>query len=187
MTLEETGAIMDVLKTAYPRYYKDVSEDEKFNASCLWAEMFSDESVQVVIAAVKALIVTDEKGFPPHIGAVKAKIRQITLPKEMTEGEAWMLISKAISNSGYNSKTEYERLPPVLQRLVGSPGQLKQWALMDTETVQSIVASNIMRSYKAQAKNEREYQALPSDIKEFAAKLVESMPQMPQLGEGDYF
>lgn len=35
---------------------------------------FIKRPTQEVSAAVKAFIATDEKGFPPHIGAIKAQI-----------------------------------------------------------------------------------------------------------------
>ena len=99
MTIEETAQVMDILTTAYPRFYsgKDAPDPEK--ALMLWASMFEADDVGVVMAAVKALIACDGKGYPPHIGAVKARIRQITIPQEMTEAEAWALVSRAIKNA----------------------------------------------------------------------------------------
>lgn len=56
----------------------------------LWAEMFARDDVALVAAAVKALIESDSKGFPPHIGAVKENMRLISGGNEMTEAEADM-------------------------------------------------------------------------------------------------
>ena len=72
---------------------------------------------------------------------------------------------KATRRSILNSKEEFEKLPPILQRLVGSPSKLKEWALMDADTVNSVVASNLMRSYKVIAEKEKEFQALPSNVR----------------------
>ena len=36
---------------------------------------------------------------------------------------------------------------------------------METDSVQSVVASNFMRSYKAKVASNKEYQALPSNVK----------------------
>ena len=166
MTLEETSAVMDVLTVAYPHFYKTQTDSEKLMAATLWADMFADEPVGVVLAAVKSFIASDEKGYPPTIGAVKAKIRLITTPKEMTEQEAWALVAKAVRNGTYGSREEYDKLPAVIQRIVGSPTQLREWAAMDRETVQSVVASNFQRSYRARAAHEREVMALPSSVRQ---------------------
>jgi len=51
---------------------------------------------------------------------------------------------------------------------VGSPNQLRAWALMDEETVQSVVASNFQRSYKAIAAKQKEQAALERKLKKEA-------------------
>lgn len=171
MTGNETLKILAVLKGAYPAFYRDMGRKEADGIVALWTEMFAEDPYELVAAAVKALIACDEKGFPPHIGAVKARIRKITTPQEMTEGEAWALVLRAVSRSAYNAREEFDKLPKLLQGVVGSPNQLRDWALMDSGTLQSVVASNVQRSYKARAAANRDYAALPGDVK----ALVDSM------------
>ena len=175
MTRQETGIIMDILATAYPRFYAGQDAPDPEKAVALWAEMFAEDDVAIVAAAVKALIATDDKGFPPHIGAVKAKVRQITQPSGMTPQEAWNLVAKAIRNSAYDSREEYDKLPKDIQRLVGSPNQLRDWALMDSDTVHSVVASNFQRSYKARKKADNDFKALPRDVQAMIGTVVERM------------
>ena len=122
------------------------------------------------------------QGFPPHIGAIKEAIVKLKTSDEMTELEAWALVNKATKNSTWNAKEEFDKLPPVIQRLVGSPQQLRDWAAMPADTINSVVASNFQRSYKARAANEREFLALPSDVKETMEALAAGM-QMPGLPE----
>ena len=184
MNQKETIAVLAVLKTAYPQFYRGLSPQELQETVTLWSEMFAAEDFQVVKAAVKAHIATDAKGYPPHIGAIKAAIRKITQPDEMSEMEAWGYVSRALRNSSYNSIKEFERLPPVVRRIVGAPSQLREWAAMDSDTVQSVVQSNFMRSYRARAQSEQEYLALPAEVKETMAQLADSM-SLPALREGD--
>lgn len=181
MTQTETLKILAVLKGAYPAFYRGMTRKEADSVIALWSEMFADESYELVAAAVKALIACDEKGYPPHIGAVKARIRQIIAPQEMTEGEAWALILRAISRSAYNAREEFDRLPKILQGVVGSPNQLRDWALMDSNAVQSVVASNVQRSYKARATANKNYEALPNDIKALANGIANKL----SLGDGN--
>lgn len=172
MTIEETGAVMDILQAAYPRYYSGPSAPEPEQAVTLWATMFEGDDLQLVLAAVKAFIATDAKGFPPHIGAIKEKLRQLTAPQETTEMEAWGMVYRAICNSGYNAEREFEKLPKPLQSIVGSPHQLYEWSQMDSDTVQSVIASNFQRSYRARANHEREFAALPEDVRTLAHSLA---------------
>ena len=137
--------------------------------------MFAGDDVQIVAAAVKALIASDEKGFPPVIGQVKARIRQITQPQEMTEGEAWALVAKAIRNSAYDSRKEFDALPEQIQRIVGAPSQLRDWGTMDSDTVHSVVASNFQRAYRVKAEQKRNYAALPPDVKATIGGITEKM------------
>lgn len=175
MNQTETLKIMAILRGAYPAFYRDMSRKEAESVVALWAEMFAEDDVAIVAAAVKALIATDDKGFPPHIGAVKAKVRQITQPSGMTPQEAWNLVAKAIRNSAYESREEYDKLPREVQRLVGSPNQLRDWALMDSDTVHSVVASNFQRSFSIRQKADNDFKALPRDVQAMIGTVAERM------------
>ena len=168
MTRQETGQVMDVLVTAYPRFYAGPGAPDPRKAVTLWAEMFRDDPVELVAAAVKALIATDERGYPPHIGAVKTQMRKIMQPAEPTEQEAWALVLGAIKRGIYESAAAFNALPETVRRVVGSANQLREWAVMDSETVQSVVASNFQRSYRARSASEKEFAALPEDVKRIA-------------------
>lgn len=171
MTREETKAIMAVLKAGYPNFYKDMTKEEATNIVDLWATMFADDPAQVVTEAVKSLMCTLK--YPPTVADVKEKIAMITRPQQLTEMEAWDRVFSAISY--YHANENFADLPPILRRIVGSPNQLREWALMDAETVNSVIQSNFMRSYKAKAAQEREYAMLPESTKRLIAGLAERM------------
>lgn len=183
MDRAETLAIMTVLKTAYPGYYRDMKPREAENVVNLWAEMFRDEPAGLVAAAVKAHIAQDRKGFPPHIGAIKDAIVRLTAPPEsgMSELEAWNLVRRAIRGASMDECTrtmrdgvlgppsaveQFEALPEILRRLVGSPRQLADWELLPNDEIDTIIQSNFMRSYRARAEKERELLALPADVQQ---------------------
>lgn len=180
MTRQETGIIMDILTTAYPAFYNGRNAPDMRMTVNLWAEMFAEDDVKIVAAAVKALIATDDKGFPPHIGAVKNRIRQISNPDEMTEQEAWALISEALRDGYYNAEAEFAKLPPLVQDVVHDPRQLREWSMMDESTVQSVVASNVQRSFRAKAQSRQDFEALPKDVQALAKTFAAALPQMPE-------
>ena len=173
MTKEETGKILAVVNAYYPYFFREMNADGKRAIIDLWARQFAEYDYMLVNSALDAYIATDEQGRAPNVGILKALIRKMAEPEEMTEQEAWGLVSKALRNSNYNSQAEFDKLPEQLQRIVGSPAQLREWALMDADTVQSVIASNFQRSYRARVKSDKEYLAIPSSVRETIAKLTE--------------
>ena len=186
MTKKEMAEIMALMQLNYPDDFKDKS-DKAVNAKInLWLMSFRDDDYTEVLAAVMAHINTDTNRFMPPVGVIKAKLTEIRMPEEMTPQEAWALVDKATRNSTWNSGAEFEKLPPVVQRLVGSPMQLKEWAAMDSATLQSVVASNFQRSYKVRAAKEREFLALPSAVQQTMTQIAAGM-KMPELpSEADF-
>ena len=96
MTFQETAKIMAVFKAAYPRYYANIDVEEARRVTTLWASMLADYSYETVSNAAKALIVSSK--FPPTIAEVIEKIQLLTKEPELTEGEAWSMVRKAIRN-----------------------------------------------------------------------------------------
>ena len=183
MTKREIAEIITIMQTNYPDDFRNLS-DVALNAKIqLWYTQFQDDSYQDVLTAVMAHIASDTNRFMPPVGVIKAMLVKIRQPEELTELEAWELVRRATSNSNYGAKEEFDKLPPVVRRLVGSPNQLREWAMMDSDTLNSVVASNFQRSYKARAASEREYMALPSDVRNAMDRLAGGM-RMPELGEG---
>ena len=102
-------------------------------------------------------------------------------PDELTAMEAWNLVAKALRNSAYGSEEEFAKLPPAVQRVAHSPSQLREWALMDADTVQSVVASNFQRAYTARQKSDREFEALPPAVRQYVAALTEGESVLKRL------
>lgn len=157
MTVQETGKVMDIIKGAYPNW------NATKNTALVWAQMFVDDPVELVLAAVKSYIASDTKGFAPVVGQIKQIMTDLQV-SDMTEQEAWALVRKAISNGLYGAYEEFDALPPSLQRVVGSPEQLSEWAMLE-DGLDTVVASNVMRSYRKVQERERFERALPSDVK----------------------
>lgn len=192
MTKQEIAELMTVMQANYPDSIKGQSDSVVGAKIALWYEFFHEYPKELVYAAANAFIANDTKGFMPNIGQINDHIQKIRHNDNMTEGEAWDCVSKAISNSTYNSAEEFAKLPERIQRLVGSPNQLREWALMDAEIVQSVVSSNFQRSFRARKKSDGEYERLPSNVKQFiqciSSEVFKPMPEAPKyvLEESDY-
>lgn len=172
MNKQETAQIMAILKAAYPAYYAKISKEEAIVAVNLWADLFAAEDALLVAAAVKALIASKVDSYPPSIGAVKEKILQLTCPQEMTEIEAWALVADAVRRTDWNHPEEqFKKLPKEIQAVLGSPGTLCEYGMVTEDHLNTVIASNFQRSYRAKKQNMRDYALMP----ESAKKLVEQI------------
>lgn len=181
MTKADVIGIMAILETAYPQYYAKRGNQERMEAANLWAELFAADPAPVVAAAIKAIIISSPNPFPPSIGEIKNKMHDLTTPSGLSETEAWAMVSKALHNGIYGYAQEFEKLPPTVQVAVGRPEQLREWAVMPEDEVQSVVASNFMRGYKTVTRREREMEMLPSDVRELLTGVNAAM--LPEAGQ----
>lgn len=188
MTEKQTATVIGIMQTAYPEAFNGKSDDVVKRQVKLWAKIFKDDPFELVCNAVYAHIATSTDRFMPPIGVIKEEIRKLLAPNEMTEEEAWNYVSSALRNGIYGYADEYKRLPERVQRLVGKPEQLRTWAMMDVDTVQSVVASNFKRSYRARKAYDDEYEKLPASVKETYQRLSWQMfKALPESEEGDVY
>ena len=174
MTRKETVQVLSVLKVAYPGFYSRVTPEDAQQTVNVWADFFCDDDYHLVSAAVKAIINAGTKdGFPPNIGDIKEQIRRFQQPEKDNAMEAWNGVKKAISF--YNAKANFDKLPELSRMIVGSPNQLKDWALMEVEDISTVVQSNFLKAYRAKEKVYQAQQALPADVKRIVAALQKGM------------
>lgn len=161
MTKQETAKILAVITEVYPAFAKDRNLE---NTVEIWARFFEDEPYKAVEAAVMQYVAADLKGFAPSIGQIKAAVHTVAGAEEMSEVQAWGLVAKACRNSLYNSESEFAKLPPVIQEVVGSPSVLKLWSMSEPEEFNTVISSNFMRSYRVRAAHAKERAMLPESI-----------------------
>ena len=174
LTIEK---ILTILQTEYPNSFSNMDERTMALKVELWKREFAGENLELVYAAVRLYMKTPER-FAPTIGQVREKMQHLTEGEEMPEQTAWALVSKACQNGLYGYKKEFEKLPPDVQRAVGAPEQLKAWAMMDADTVESVVASNFMRNYKTQKTREKEAALLPPELRQMLGGLSDGMKML---------
>lgn len=168
--MDELGArkIIASMMVSYSNY-KPTDVDY---AATVWADMLSEYTYEQVSMGLKMYIKTDTSGFAPTPGQIIDKIHSFTQPEHLNEMEAWALVAKALRNGGYRSLEEYEKLPPAVQKAVGTHEQLRNWAL-DENFNEEIAKSNFLRTYRTEVKREQELAKMPNDIR----RLVESANQ----------
>ena len=183
MTLEEAAGIVTLIFFNYPDTSKGMSDQARIAYTRQWHQFFAEDDARLVEAAVRAYILGSTERFAPNVGQIREQMRKMAAPAGMTEIEAWGLVKNALRNGSYGYTEEYAKLPKLVQRCVGSATQIREWAQMDADDVDSVVASNFQRSYRAVAKQEEEYQRLHTGFREEMGKLTGQIFR-PMLEEG---
>lgn len=170
MTREETMKILSVIGIFYPNY-KPSNKELVVSA---WHDVLADLSYAQISTALSIYARTNTSGFAPTPGQL---IDCISIKEDSPE-EAWAMVSKALSNGIYGFREEYDKLPPMIQKAVGRAENLREWAMMDSSTVQSVIHSNFLRAYNAQADRETTLKKLPQALREMientSLKLIEN-------------
>lgn len=175
MTRTEIIRVLSLLKSAFPHSYKDATKQDVDLMVQLWERQFSGNSAEEVTAAVDALISSRTTGYSPTIGEIKEQMQKLRKPNELDELSAWALVSKACRNGLYGYKEEFAKLPPEVQAAVGAPEQLRAWAMMDTDAVESVVASNFQRNYRTTQARNKELEKLPENVRSMLSGVADHL------------
>lgn len=186
MTKQETTQILALLNAAYPAFYSKMSRMEIDGVVALWAEMFVDDDFGLVKYALKELIAT-HTGYPPDIAALKTKIAEVTqaATDKPTHEELWQKLKAAASNGYYNARAEFEKLPPVLKRYVGSPATLREYAMIDADTFNTVNHGQFLKQIKVIEDREEYAQKMPDNVKMLIASVYQPLEAPKQLDDGE--
>ena len=162
MTAKEFGFLADAIKTYFPR--DNVLPTE--NAMRLWYEELKDIPYQLAHLALQKYVCTNK--FAPTIADIREQVSELNNQneEELNETAAWSIAWKAICNSGYHAEEEFAKLPPVIQRTVHSPAQLREWALLeniDGKTI-TVLQSDFQRAFRVEQQRERERSKLSPGV-----------------------
>ena len=169
---EQFKILVKAMKAVYTKP-EFIPDQDAFN---VWYMMLRDLNYEVLTNAVQKHMMTSP--YPPTIADLRAAATQFTPGEagtQLTELEAWELVRRAISNSGYHSPEEFERLPRLVQKAVGNPANLREWAAMDIDTVNSVEQSHFIRSYRTVVSREKDMQKLSPVMRQLIDKVSSGM------------
>lgn len=171
MTREETKQVLMIIQATYPNY-KPPDRTVAVNA---WNMALEEYPYKVVEIALKTYIKTDTSGFAPSPGQIIEKIHIADDYTGLSEMEAWTLVSKALRNGIYGADVEFEKLPRAVQKAVVSPDNLRSWAMADTDSVETVIQSNFLRTYRATKKQDAELKKLPGEVQMLIAQTIKEI------------
>ena len=180
MTIEETAMLVKIMRNAYPSIFARYSDDVLLGMNTVWAVIFKNYSLEEAKNGLILFIATDTKGFPPTPGQVIQCIQQTKdTEEEMSAEEACDRVRKALSNSIYHAREEFEKLPEYAQKVIGSSATLYMWAQMDLGSLE-VAMSNFMRSYETVMKRVDEEKKIPPEIRALVLKASRNAGLPPQ-------
>lgn len=162
MTRDETAKLLAIINSAYPTTFKVENKKQTLDT---WAWLLGDYDYKAIGLALKTYIQVEGNKFPPSVAELIAMTRKPQELNTLSENEAWAMVRVAVRNGIYGAEEEYEKLPVEIKKAVGSASMIHQWAKTDSSELDTVVASNFMRSYKAIVKREQEKEALPDELK----------------------
>lgn len=169
MSRDNIIAILGILKTAYPRFYANMTKSEAEETIALWQEMFSDTDIRILTIAVKRLIAHFE--FPPTIADVKKEVIKITTKQE-SNIDYWQEAFKMMSNANYMQKEEFDKYSDICKRFFGNVDNLRSYGIMDRKEVINNIQPRFLKYAENYQKQEKENMMLPNDYKKMVQKLV---------------
>lgn len=156
MTKQEFAILAKAIRAVYPNMLADDG------AKNVWYELLKDLDYRPASAALQRHLQTSK--FPPTIADIRTAV---TKPKEeMPELEAWALARKAIRCDPDSAKEQFERLPELVQKTIGTPAALTEWGQLPSETVGSVIQSQFLRGYRAQAERQRTDAAIAPKVRQ---------------------
>ena len=159
MTLDEFAILADAIKTYYPR---DNMLPTKESMS-LWYDALKDLDYKLAEQGLKKYVMSNK--FPPAISDIRECSLDFERPQDLNEMEAL--------RHGSAAEEEFAKLPPIVQKAVGQPSQLRAWAT-DEEYDESVVSSNFMRSYRSELARAQQISKLPQGMQAAIGKINEN-------------
>ncbi len=160
MTKQETGKIIALLEAYY-----ELKKDPKTTVNAYHLVLQGYDYI-VVEQAVINLAREDRREYSqfPSVGAIVSQIELIS-GKDDTAAELWTLVEKASRNGYYGCVEEFNKLPEVCQKWLGSPSALRELSLSDMNILQTVTRGQFLKTIEVIKKREKAKKALPEDIR----------------------
>lgn len=164
MTDTEIKKLIFVAKANYPLVYGKYTNADLENLLIAWRMCLADYTYEQASKGMMAYMRTDTKGFPPAAGQIIEQIQKLTAKDSLLPSEAWDKVRKAISNGTYGAEKEYEKLPPIVQRAIGSAQYLRDCAT-DSEFNEGVARGQFEKNYLIMLERERYDSKLPESMR----------------------
>lgn len=136
-----------------------------------WQECLGDLEYNLILQAVKKTII--ESPYPPTIHEIRKNAIELINPTTKKAGiEAWNEAIGMISNGLYMTEEQFNNHSPEVKKFFGSVNQVKQLAMVDMETINTVAKGQFLKQYDILVQRDREEKILPEPMKEMIEGLA---------------
>jgi hypothetical protein len=178
----EVQKILASLDLTYSNF--KVEDNKKTLMVDTWHKLLEKYDYADVSAALMEYIGTSNSAYAPSVSQLIGIVKSHkTIPVKlslMNSAEAWEMVRKAMQNSAYNCVVEFEKLPKLIQKAVGSANQLQVWAT-DEDYNEGVISSVFKRNYEEVCSKETQYTKLTPQQKAGVDQLKDRLNRGEEL------
>ena len=171
MTREEVQKILAVIDVTFPNF-KVNNIPATIDAWHMFLEEYSYEDISL---ALRLFIKTSDSGFAPNPSQLIGVLNKTKALAMETEVDVWREVRPAIRNGIYHFQEEFDKLSPMAKKMVGDAQQLREWAMLPSEDIDTVVQSNFKSRFNTMQKRDKELNAMPMEIRQMIEASVKQI------------
>lgn len=180
MNKTETVQVITLLAGNYDSIAKKDTTQKQLMINT-WQECLGDLDYKLVLQAVKKTII--ESPYPPTIHDIRKNAMELAKPStKRTAIEAWNEAYDMICGGLYMTEEQFRTASPEVQKFFGNVKQVKELAMTDTKTVNTVTKGQFLKQYDILVERERQQKLLPEQMQQMIGQLSEKM-NVKQIGE----
>lgn len=159
MEREEVRQLLTLLKTNYPQSFNMHTKESGTLLLDIWEEGLKDLPANIVLKAVKTMMLNDNREFAPNIGQVRSAIFDLYGKKSEEEAlEAWQEVKSFMRGMNWDSSDQerYKKLPENIRHVYSfyEINEMAQRKASDNDTYEK---PRFMKMFKdmAEARNQK--------------------------------
>ncbi|MDU4890996.1 MAG: replicative helicase loader/inhibitor [Clostridium sp.] len=172
MTKNETIQLLTLLSSNYKSIDDKLKDRDKAKMLLeIWHECLGDLDYKLCMFAVKKAIMSSS--YPPTIHDIRSAATSIVKPQESdkTAIEYWNEAYKMIRKGSYMTTEEFEKHSEPVKRFFGSVAQVKELALTDADTVNTVTKGQFLKQIDVIQEREKEMELLPAAMRDTISNL----------------
>ena len=173
MNVAEANKLLLLIDAAYPKYLDKVTPTKMRGMANMWSLVLENFSLQEAERGLESYVATDTTGFAPSPGQIIARIRAFNHEASMSAEEAWRVVELAVQHALRDAQETYNTFPDAIKMAIGSPGALRDMAMLDTQQLETVEHSQFIRAYNTIQQREEIKARTPMS----AARLLEEKAQ----------
>ena len=173
MNVAEARKLLLEIDAAYPKYLDKVTPTKMQGMANMWSLVLENFSLQEAERGLASYVATDTTGFAPSPGQIIARIRSFNHEASMSAEEAWRVVEMAVQHALRDAQETYDAFPDAIKMAIGSPGALRDMAMLDTQQLETVEHSQFIRAYNTIQQREEIKARTPMS----AARLLEEKAQ----------